>query len=110
MVRELQPIDISTIPELAQLADEVERTQRSRRLRRGSRDVAVLVPASEPESEPALPLVFTTAKRRKGSTTLLEAINAGYQSVPALDPPRSLQEMTDIAAAEHAERIARSGR
>ena len=44
MVAEQEPIDISTMPELARLADEVRRTRRPRVLRRGNVDVAVLVP------------------------------------------------------------------
>ena len=33
-----------------------------------------------------------------------------YQSVPALDPPRTLWEMAEIAAEEHAQQVAREGR
>ena len=107
MAQELQPLDISTNPQLAQLADEVERTQRPRRLRRGSKDVAVLMPATT-----TAPVVFVGSPAQGRGTrqsALLRAIDAGYQSVPALDPPRSLQEMTDIAAQEHAEHAAREG-
>jgi hypothetical protein len=84
MVREPQPIDVSTIPELARLADEVERTGRPRVLRRGSRDVAVLVP-------------------------IRSRLDEGYQSIPALDPPRSWDEVTELAAEEHAQHVAREG-
>ena len=84
MANELQPIDISAIPELARLADEVERTRQPRRLRRGDKDVAVLMPAPSP-------------------------LDAGYQSIPALDPPRSWDEVTEIAAEEHARHAAREG-
>ena len=55
MTSELQPIDISTIPELAQLADEVRRTRRRRRLQQDQEDVAMLVPAvpaKRPRSRP----------------------------------------------------------
>ena len=45
MASESQPIDISTIPELARLVDEVQRTNRPRRLRRDNTDVAILSPA-----------------------------------------------------------------
>lgn len=94
---------------MPELAAAVEHTERSRLLRHGRREGIALVPASEPATEPApTPSVIAT-RRGKGNTALLEAINAGYGSVPALDPPRSLQEMTEIAAAEHAERTARSG-
>ncbi len=46
MASELSPIDISTIPELAQLAEEVRTTRQPRVLRRGNEDVAVLSPLS----------------------------------------------------------------
>lgn len=50
MIRELTPIDITHQPDLLRLAEEVERTGRPRRLRRGDRDVALLVPArSDPK-------------------------------------------------------------
>jgi len=84
MANELQPIDISTIPELAQLADEVARTRQPRRLRRGDTTVAVLMPPPSP-------------------------LDAGYQSIPALDPPRSWDEVTEIAAEEHARHVAQEG-
>lgn len=32
-----------------------------------------------------------------------------YQAVPALEPPRALEEMTEIAAEEHAQHVAREG-
>jgi hypothetical protein len=46
MTRELSPIDISTMPEIARLAEEVRSTGASRRLRQGDEDVAILSPAS----------------------------------------------------------------
>ncbi len=46
MVRELNPIDITSMPELDRLAEEVNRTGRPRRLRRGTEDIAVLIPAA----------------------------------------------------------------
>ena len=84
MARELQPIDISGMPEVAQLADEVERTKRPRVLRRGDKDVAVLMPATS-------------------------ALDEGYQSIPALTPPRSWDEVTQLAADEHAQHAAQEG-
>src|SRR4051812_6826519 len=45
MTRELQPIDIAALPELANLVEEVAATGKHRRITRGNRDVAVLVPA-----------------------------------------------------------------
>ena len=44
MVREATPIDITSMPDLARLADEVARTQTPRILQRGGREVAVLMP------------------------------------------------------------------
>ena len=49
MARELQPVDLSTTPELAELADEVQRTQQPRVLRRDNQDVAVLMPVRAPK-------------------------------------------------------------
>ena len=45
MTRETTAIDISTMPDLARLAEEVARTRTPRLLRRGDEDIAVLSPA-----------------------------------------------------------------
>jgi hypothetical protein len=45
MTREAAGIDISTMPDLARLAEEVARTRTPRVLRRGDEDIAVLSPA-----------------------------------------------------------------
>ena len=84
MASELAPVDISAMPDLARLAEEVQRTQRPLRLRHGGRDVALLMP-------------------------LTSALDAGYQSIPALSPSRSWDEVTEIAAEEHARHAAREG-
>ena len=63
MANELTPIDISTMPDLARLADEVRSTKRPRLLRRNNEDVAVLVPAT-----PAKP-----RRRRKAATAADDA-------------------------------------
>ena len=57
MASEPSPIDISTLPELARLADEVRTSGKPRRLRRGMVDVAMIVPAT--------PSVETTADRKE---------------------------------------------
>ena len=44
-VCDVAPVDISTMPELARLADEVARTGTRLVLRRGTEELAVLVPA-----------------------------------------------------------------
>ena len=102
--RDPQPIDVSIIPELARLADEVQRTRTPRLLRRNGRDIAVLMPV--PRHAPAP----TRARPGRRQTTTVDELADGFQSVPALDPPRTLQEMTDIAVEEHAQRVARDGR
>lgn len=45
MARELTAVDISDIPEILRLVEEVRRTNQPRVLRAASEDVAVLVPA-----------------------------------------------------------------
>jgi hypothetical protein len=44
--RELKPLDISNLPELVRIAEEVQSTQQPRVLRRRSEDVAVIVPVT----------------------------------------------------------------
>jgi urease gamma subunit len=63
MVREATPVDISTMPDLVRLADEVARTRTPRVLERDGEAVAVLSPAP-------------VKRRRKGKTVTQEAIEA----------------------------------
>jgi hypothetical protein len=51
MRHETASIDISTMPDLARLADEVARTRTPRVLRRGNEDIAVLSP-TRPKRRP----------------------------------------------------------
>lgn len=44
MIKELKPIDITNVPELLSLAEEVHRTNEPRLLRRESEDLAILMP------------------------------------------------------------------
>ncbi len=44
MTIEQQPIDITDLPELGRLADEVRASRRPRLLRRGAEEIAMLVP------------------------------------------------------------------
>ncbi len=57
MTHDPASIDISTMPDLARLVDEVQRTQRPCRLRRGTVDVAMIVPAP--------PAIETTVRQEK---------------------------------------------
>lgn len=46
MARELSPLDLTRLPDLLHLAEEVCNTRLPRRLRRGDEDIAMLVPAT----------------------------------------------------------------
>jgi hypothetical protein len=46
MARELQPLDVSTIPDLLRVAEEVHATKEARILKRKEEDLAVIVPLS----------------------------------------------------------------
>ena len=46
MASELTPIDITRVPGLAHLVEEVRTTRKPRRITRGDEDVAILMPAS----------------------------------------------------------------
>jgi hypothetical protein len=47
-MRELKPIDISDVPELIYIVEEVRKTGEPRRLRRSGEDVAILRPIKRP--------------------------------------------------------------
>jgi hypothetical protein len=51
MSNHLSPIDISNMPELRELVEEVEATKKPRELRRDNKPVALLTPISEPEAK-----------------------------------------------------------
>jgi hypothetical protein len=53
MAAEQQPLDITALPELSRLADEVQQSRQPRVWRRGDRDVAVLVPLVTAARTPA---------------------------------------------------------
>lgn len=59
MAQQADSVDISNIPELRKLAEEVQLTRQPRMLRADSEDVAVLMPAKTRSRRPA---------RRKGLT------------------------------------------
>lgn len=52
MTREFSPIDISTMPDLARLAEEVRATNRARALQRNHETVAVIVPVDRATARP----------------------------------------------------------
>src|SRR5688572_28430443 len=49
MVRNLKPIDVSQLPDVLRIAEEVQRTRQPRLLRRDSEDVALVVPVGRSE-------------------------------------------------------------
>ncbi len=55
MTIEQQPINITNVPELARLVDEVRATHRPRMLRRADKDVAILVPLADEVLTPMPP-------------------------------------------------------
>jgi hypothetical protein len=75
MASERTPLDISRMPELAHLADEVRRTQTPRVLRQGEDDVAVLMPV------PAAPRRRKTGVVR-ADDPLLGLIGIGRSGIP----------------------------
>src|SRR5215472_2388521 len=56
----LTPIDISTIPDLARIVEEVEATNKPRKLRRDNKPVALLTPVA-PTGKTSRPKAKTTA-------------------------------------------------
>src|SRR3712207_232677 len=87
MASELNPIDISTIPELARLVDEVRTTGKPRRLQRDAMDVAILSP-----TRPRRPL--------KGKT-ITEADRAAARSAfgawkDLVDPEALKQQLNEL--------------
>lgn len=75
MTRELTPIDIRRLPELAHLVDEVRRTNTPRVLREDQEDVAVLMPLPSPP------------RRRKSGAVraddpLFRLIGIGHSGIP----------------------------
>lgn len=76
MASELTPIDISHLPELAQLAEDVQRTRTPRLLRRGDEDVAVLTPT--PPTRPRR----RTARPVTEDDALFQLIGIGRSGIP----------------------------
>jgi hypothetical protein len=98
MARELTRIDISNVPELLRVAEDVRATNTPRVLQRDNEDIAVVVPIAErPRAGRAAP------------DALIRDLAAGFQSVPPLRQPRSVEEMVRIAAEEHAESVRDEG-
>ncbi len=76
MAQELGSIDITSIPELAHLVDEVQRTRRARVLRRADEDVAVLSPVASSRGHASARGVLTE------DDALFGLIGAGDSGIP----------------------------
>jgi hypothetical protein len=99
MASEFSPIDISAIPELARLADEVARTRRPRLLRRGDEAVAVLSPT------PVRPA------RRRAEPSIRDPRGIAERTAGALRryakrPPATREEEKDAFARAVADEVA----
>ena len=82
------PIDISSVPELIRLAEDVQQTRHPRVLRRANEDIAVLAPLPSPQP---------TAHRSPRSTAAALAIverTAGIFRTAAKEPPATITEET----------------
>lgn len=77
MAHELTPIDVSLLPELAHLADEVQRTRTIHVLRRDNQDLAIVMPAVAPTqtsiSQTVRPLSEAERVQMRASLTHLQA-------------------------------------
>jgi hypothetical protein len=93
MSRELKPVDISAVPELVRLAEEVRATKEPRLLRREGEDVAVLIPLPAPS-------------KRRARRTVAKAEDEAFRSAAGawrgLVDPDALVE--NIAAARGSDR------
>src|SRR4051812_32967747 len=87
MAKELAPIDISHVPELLRVAEDVRATNTPRVLRRNDEDIAMVVP-----------LAPRSSAIRPASSNVAKALAAGYQAVPRLPQSLSVEEMVQIAS------------
>jgi hypothetical protein len=91
MAAEQQPLDITNLPELAHLVDEVRRTRRPRLLRRANVDLAVLSPL--PDQARPRPLM---ARKRQAAALAVVARTAGALRsdlpFPGIDAERAAAE------------------
>jgi hypothetical protein len=99
MAKELAPIDITNIPDLLRVAEDVHATKRPRVLRRNDEDIAVV-----------MPIAGAPGSRRSPRSAVADALAAGFQAVPALKELLSVEQMTEIAAEEHVRMIVGEGR
>lgn len=102
MTIEGQPLDISALPDLARLVDEVRATGTPRLLRRGNEDVAVLMPA------PASPRRRPTPDLPPHPTQGIAHRTAGALRQYRRIPPATPAEEKEAVAQAIAEQVATS--
>jgi hypothetical protein len=87
MTRELRPIDVTNVPELLRLAEEVCSTNEPRVLRRDSEDLAVVMPLRR----------AATKRRVRRATTAadLEAFRTAAGSWKDVDDDAFLQDVAE---------------
>lgn len=66
MAKELKGIDISKVPELLRLVEEVRRTREARVLRRDSEDLAILTPVKPPRRRAGKASAAEVARSKEG--------------------------------------------
>ncbi len=103
MAAEPQPIDITHLPELAHLVDEVRRTHRPRLLRRANVDLAVLSPLPEPRR----PQPRTGQKQQANALAVVARTAGALRSdipFPGIDAERAAAEEAMAADAISSDR------
>ncbi len=85
MTQHATPIDITNMPDLVKIAEEVEATKTPRELRRENKTVAVIVPAATPAGK----------KKREKTTADDEAFFAAFGSWKDVDTDTLNQNITE---------------
>src|SRR5437016_14597091 len=88
MAKELQPIDITDVPDVLRLAEEVRTSRVPRLLKRGDQDVAILSPVEASPSGQRFP---RRRERRTGPDDPL------WQIIGIGDAAASPEEPTDVS-------------
>jgi|SRR5436190_23394191 hypothetical protein len=93
MSRHLTPIDISNMPELVRIAEEVEATKTPRALKRDNKTVALLVPTPPRGHETLEVFDFSPLEEVKASF-----LAAGYSEAEVNDMIDALSELPHYAS------------
>lgn len=96
------PIDISSVPELVRLAEDVQQTRHPRVLRRANEDIAVLAPLPSPQRSLSRPPRSTAAALAVVERT------AGIFRAAAKQPPATIAEETAAFERGVADEVMRS--